>query len=81
MIPGAPPARATELPDDNEDSIEEDEEEEEEEEAEKKNIDEPVPNPAMDEPVTTVTEYVIDIPSENIVTEDVYDPAASMNSY
>ena len=76
LIPGAPPACATELPDDNEDSNEEEEGGEEE-----KHVNEPVPNPAIDEPVTTLAELAIDIPWSEVVIEDVYEPAAPMNSH
>ena len=85
------------VPADNEDSIDEEEEEEdeehkeehEEEEEEQQQQDEQQQdeqqeenkNPAMDEPVTTLAELVLVVPSENIVTELIFDPAHPEHSY
>ena len=58
------------VPADNEDSIDEEEEEEEDEDHKEEQQQD-----------KTLAELVIDVPTENITSQNVYDPADPKNSY
>ena len=66
------------VPADNEDSIDEEEEEEEDEEHKEEHEEEEEEEQQQD---TTLAELVIDVPTENITSENVFDPTDPKNSY